>query len=349
MNNNRFYALISGALFLLLSACNASPASPTPTLRAPTATINLLTPTPASFSNPVLDLDFPDPDVLFQDDSYYAYATNGNSRNVQAARSTSLVEWELLSDVLPERPTWVVSDKGYVWAPEVFQTGQDAYVMYFVDRYQIGEFGGTQCIGVAGSNSPEGPFYSPDAEPFICQTGQGGSIDPSMFLDEDGQRYVLWKNDGNSGGGQSWLYIQKVSDDGITLEGDPIKLITADQVWEGVLVEAPTLWKQNDMYYLFYSANAYNSPNYAVGYAVSDKITGPYTKPAKQPLLKSSMPAGVVGPGGQDIVTDFEGETWIIFHGWRPDGFRALYLAPLNWEDGEPVVEIKGRDPIPVP
>ena len=39
---------------------------------------------------PVIDQDFPDPDVLEVDGTYYAYATNGNARNVQVATSTDL-------------------------------------------------------------------------------------------------------------------------------------------------------------------------------------------------------------------------------------------------------------------
>lgn len=212
----------------------------------------------AEFTNPVLDQDFPDPDVLRVGDVYYAYATNGNGSNVQAARSTDLVHWEVLPDALPLRPAWAMDAFGWVWAPEVFQpAGSTDYLMYFVARYAIGQ-GGTQCIGIARADSPEGPFTPIGAEPFICQVESGGSIDPSTFVDDDGQAYLLWKNDGNSNGGQTWLFLQPLSPDGTSLEGEPVRLLTVDQTWEGVLVEAPTLWKQDDRYTLFYSANAYN-------------------------------------------------------------------------------------------
>ena len=135
------------------------------------------------------------------------------------------------------------------------------------------------------SDTPSGRV-SNDPEPFICQTDQGGSIDPSTFVDSDGQRYVLWKNDGNSSGYQVWLHIQKLSADGLTLEGEPLRLLSVDQRWEGNLVEAPTLWQQDGKYYLFYSANAYNDRRYATGYAVADDIFGPYVK-EEEPLPPS--------------------------------------------------------------
>ncbi len=99
---------------------------------------------------------------------------------------------------------------------------------------------------------------------------------------------------------------------------------------------------------MFYSANAYNDRRYAVGYAVADTIEGPYQKP-DDPLLKTDLPAGIVGPGGQDIVIGPKGGEWMVFHGWAPDGYRRLYLAPLLWENGKPVVAIEGKNPIPMP
>jgi beta-xylosidase len=306
-----------------------------------------LTSTPATFTNPVLDQDFPDPDVLQVGDVYYAYATNANGINIQAARSADLVHWEVLGDALPELPAWAVQSSEPVWAPEVFSPSEGQFVMYFTARFAIG-FDGTQCIGAATGEDPVGPFISSNPDPFICQTDQGGSIDPSMFVDSDGKRYVLWKNDGNSRGGRTWLYIQPVSADGLTLQGKPRRLLTADQRWEGILVEAPALWKHNGRYYLFYSANAYNDRRYATGYALADDIFGPYVK-AKEPLIATDLAAGLVGPGGQDVVTGPHGGTWIVFHGWAPDGYRRLYLVPLDWQNGMPTLGLNGRDPLPMP
>src|SRR5919108_5295986 len=48
--------------------------------------------------------------------------------------------------------------------------------------------------------------------------------------------------------------------------------------------------------------DAYYDRRYATGYAVADDIFGPYVK-AKEPLLETNLAAGLVGPGGQDIVT----------------------------------------------
>ena len=34
------------------------------------------------------------------------------------------------------------------------------------------------------------------------------------------------------------------------------------------------------------------------------------------------------------------GETWMLFHAWRPARYRALYAAKLDWVDGYPVVAV---------
>jgi beta-xylosidase len=134
----------------------------------------------------------------------------------------------------------------------------------------------------------------------------------------------------------------------LILQGEPRRLLTVDQRWEGTVVEAPTLWRQDGKYYLFYSANTFNDRRYATGYAVADEVFGPYVK-AEEPLLATDLAAGLVGPGGQDILTGPRGGTWMLFHGWAPDGYRRLYLTPLDWDTGVPVPELNGRYPLPMP
>ncbi len=325
------------------------PAAPTaaPTEAGPTP---VPTAAPGQFVNPVLDRDFPDPDTLKVGDTYYAYATNANGMNIQVARSTNLVRWETLNDGLPVLPRWASLQGGLTWAPEVTTTADGkSYVMYFTTRDAASD---KQCVGVATSDKPEGPFKPRDDKAFICQADLGGTIDASSFVDEDGARYVLFKNDGNCCGMTTRLWIQKVSADGLALEGQPTALIENDQAWEGRVIEAPTLWKHGGKYYLFYSANSYAGLDYAVGYAVADSILGPYRKPLTTPLVASNLKTGppVIGPGGQDVVVDKKGNTWLMYHAWdNTISYRWLCLDPLVWEGDAPVVKGPSRVPEPAP
>ena len=290
--------------------------------------------TPAASGNPVIDQDFPDPDVLEVGGTYYAYATNGNARNVQVATSTDLASWEVLSeDALPTLPNWVIPGK--TWAPEVTQI-DSTFVMYpTTTNYEPA----LQCIAVATADSPEGPFEIVGDEMLICPEDEGGAIDASTFLDGDGTRYLLWKNDGNCCGLDTWLSIAPLSDDGLSLAGEATKLVKQDLPFEGNLVEAPTLVERDGTYVLMYSANDYGSDAYAIGYATADSPTGPFTK-SEEPLLTTDASSGeYVGPGGQDVVTAPDGSDRLVFHSWDVAFIeRGVNVAPLEWEDGRPVV-----------
>jgi beta-xylosidase len=200
-----------------------------------------------------------------------------------------------------------------------------------------------QCIAVAVSDSPEGPFEVVGEEMLVCPEDEGGAIDAATFLDDDGTPYLLWKNDGNCCGLDTWLYIAPLSADGLTLAGPETRLLKQDQPWEGNLVEAPTLVVRDGTYVLMYSANDYGGEEYAVGYATADSPTGPYTK-AEEPLLTTeNTDDRYIGPGGQDVVPTPEGGDGLAFHSWYGGNtYRAMNVVELTWEDGRPVVALDG-------
>ncbi len=325
------------AVALLLGACGggdpaAEPAAgTTPTGGATAAPAD----EPDDGPNPVIDDDFPDPDVLEVDDVYYAYATEGNLRNVRVARSTDLLEWEPLPDAMPELPSWIIPGK--TWAPEVTEIAPGQYVLYFTAT----NFRPTlQCVGVATATSPEGPFTVVGEGMLVCPEEEGGAIDASTFLDADGTRYLLWKNDGNCCGLDTWLQIAPLSPDGLTLAGPTTRLVQQDQPWEGDLVEAPTLVERDGTYTLLYSANDYGGPAYAIGWATASSVLGPYTK-GEEPLLTTADAPDYVGPGGQDVGVGPDGEAHLVFHSWYGgETYRGINVLPREWEDGVPVVEV---------
>jgi beta-xylosidase len=295
---------------------------------------------PREFTNPVLAGNFADPAVLKVGDAWYAYATGDLVVNLQVARSTDLVSWERLDDALPELPEWSVLQKGLTWAPEVARTPA-GFVLYYTLRDAAS---GRQCISVATAERPEGPFRDTRARPLVCQARLGGSIDPHRFVDRDGAAYLLWKNDGNCCGMPTELWAQRLDGDGLRLTGRPASLgVRDDAAWEGDLIEAPTLWRDGDSYYLLYSANDYGSPSYAVGYATATKVLGPYRDGTGNPILRSRGKAA--GPGGQAVVTDGHGGLWLAYHAWdsaavgdEVGGQRSMWLDRLSFEGGRPRV-----------
>lgn len=316
--------LLAVALFAtaLLSGCDSAAREPSRNTPARPA--------------PVLDQNFPDPDVLAVDGTYYAYATQptGSGRNVQLATSKDLEAWTAVdSDPLPRLPAWATS--GRTWAPDVTAVN-GGFVMYFTARSVSPDL---QCIGVARASAPAGPFTPVGNRPLVCPATEGGAIDAASYEERDGRRYLLWKNDGNCCGKDTWLYLQPMTPSGLELTGAPRRLIKQDQQWEGNLIEAPTLVRHGSSYVLFYSANDYGGEQYATGYATAERIEGPYTK-AAEPLL-STAKLKVIGPGGQDVIAGADGRTRIVFHAWDDAvTSRAMYVATLSWEGERPVVEL---------
>lgn len=285
---------------------------------------------------PVLDANFADPDIVKAGDTYHAYATNSAGRNIQHATSTDLASWSLDgADALPRPGDWAVPNSGLVWAPEVFDNGA-GFTMHYTARDRASD---KQCIGVALSATPGGPFEPVGGGPLVCPADQGGAIDASSYT-EGGQRYMLWKNDGNCCNQDTWLHLQPVNADGTATTGAATRLIRQDRGWEGNVIEAPTLVKRGGRYVLLYSADFYDGERYKTGYAVADSLTGPYTK-AFNPLMTTDTFGGaVVGPGGQDVVTGPDGRDRILFHGWSADhSRRSMYAAGIGWANGYPVVD----------
>jgi beta-xylosidase len=297
----------------------------------------------ALFSNPVIDRDFPDPAVLVAGNTFYAYATNSGGVNVQIARSEDLVNWQRLPDAMPALPPW--ARKGFTWAPDVRALQNNTrFVLHFTARDRKSA---RQCIGVASSDRPEGPFVSTDTAPLIAQIGEGGSIDPFTFLDDDGQLYLLWKNDGNACRCTTWIYLQKLSSDGLRLIGPPRRILSPDLAWEGDLVEAPSLCRQYGKYYLFYSGNCYANHSYAIGCAVADSLDGSFKKLSRDPLMCTQQSGNAAcGPGGQVLVRTAAGETWMVYHSWdERHRYRAMHLSQLTWQNGKPCLNPPTRQP----
>ena len=139
-------------------------------------------------ANPVLAGDYPDPSVTKIGNTYWATATSSNwGPTFPLLKSTDLQHWTLVGHVFPgERPAWA---DYYFWAPEISQAGGKTYVYYTAHRR-----GGNLSVGVASADKPEGPYR--DHGPLVGQPD--GSIDGFPVQDENGQPYLIWKEDGNS-------------------------------------------------------------------------------------------------------------------------------------------------------
>lgn len=306
----------------------------------------------ATYTNPVLALDFPDPFVLRVNDRYYAYATNAGGANVRTATSTDLASWTELPDSLPILGSWAKPNASLTWAPSVLQRG-NKFVLYYTARDKVSNF---QCLGRAIATTASGPFVDETNAPFICQPSLCGSIDASPFIDTNGDAYVLWKSDENAVqcAGDARLWTQRLGVDGISLLDTPRELLQRDRSWENPLIEGPAMLKIDAVYYLFYSANWYEGANYGVGYATCTTPIGPCTKQTVNgPLVASS--GETLGPGGQEFFTDMKGKLWMAYHAWASPlvgydqgGARSLRIDPIEFVGGVPKLSGPTTSPRPL-
>jgi hypothetical protein len=287
---------------------------------------------------PVFDADAPDPDVILAGSTYYAYTTGGVLGNIPVLRSTDLQTWHPAGDALPTMASW--SETGRTWAPGVvFLAGH--FVMYY--STEVAATGG-ECISVAESTSPTGPFTDSSSGPLICQTSLGGSIDPQPFVDVNGTAYLYWKSNAGQSALPSIIWAATLSPDGSSLATAPMAVLNQDQTWEST-VEAPDMVEASGRYVLFYSGGTWNGAGYGVGYADCAGPFGPCAKPSSAPILHSD--AARLGPGGQSLFQDAEGNWWMAYHAWDGpastysyiDGdFRGMWIAPVTFSGATPVV-----------
>ena len=334
-------------------------------LRSPAAlaaAIIALTPAPAAAPSspvhiPVFRTNFPDPFIVPVGDRFFAYATNEGEANVPMATSRDLVTWRTvkdergaLHDAMPQLPAW--AEKGRTWAPEVLEAG-GRYLLYFTARHRARD---VQCVGVAASADPLGPFQPQGTEPLVCQFDEGGTIDASPFRARNGQLYLHYKNDGNNPRflKPARIYGQRLSADGLRLEGKAVPLLRNDKHWEWRVVEAPAMVNHGAGYTMLFSGNHFGweadqvLSNYATAYARCDGPLGPCRDARENPILLSydSRTAGCLSGPGHPAVFEARGRRWVAFHAWaatsacRKDGNRReMYIAPLGFApDGKPLI-----------
>ncbi len=288
----------------------------------------------STFQTPAYAGDFPDPSVLVAGGKYWAYSTGSAGRNLQVMSSPDLKSWSAPTDPLPVLPTW--ASFGLTWAPDVIQIG-GTFVMYYTVRDTALAM---QCISVATSRTPSGPFVDRSAGPTICQTSHGGAIDPSPYVDPaSGNLYLVWKSDDNSRGQTTHLWGQLLAPGGLTSSpgSSPTLLLSQSASWQAPVIEGPALVRNRTTYYLFYGANSWDSARSAIGYATSKSVRGPFVN--KSGLGHWLGNAGnATGPQGPMVFTDLTGATRMAFAAWHgPVGYpnggvRALWIGTLGFE-----------------
>lgn len=266
-------------------------------------------------------LPFADPFVLCEGGVYYAYGTV-SSEGIAVATSTDLVRWHMDAG-RAKRSLALHKDDSFgerkFWAPEVHRRRDGKYVMFYSAEAQV-------CTAVA--DSPLGPFVQPEKRPLFA--GGAFKIDNTLAVDDDGTPWMFY------GCGREIRQV-RMSDDWLSVKPETEKFVLrAEEPWETVTrwtAEGPSVVKANGLWWLIYSVNDCRSPDYSVGFATAERLTGPWRKgQVGNPVLRRAH--GLSGTGHGAPFRDASGKWRYVFHAHNSPtvfGPRTAYVTGLSF------------------
>ena len=283
------------------------------------------------FTNPVIAGDYPDPAIIRVEDDYYCvHSTFQYFPGVPVMHSRDLVHWRTIGHVLTRPSQLDLADYGDscgVWAPDIeFHEGR-FYVAYPL-FYEDAAGSTTLSIHLVWAEQAQGPYSDP-VTLLTTETSDGCYIDPGLFFDDDGRKYLLWAG--------AWM--QDLSDDMTHVVGE------RRQLWPGTGLpwggEGPHLLKHNGWYYVTIAEGG-TFFGHCQTLARSCHLWGPYEPCPENPILRQADPrASIQKAGHGKFVRTPGGEWWTVFLGGRPlhERYcvlgRETFLSPLEYTADE--------------
>ena len=266
-----------------------------------------------TYRNPVLNVDFSDPDVIRVGSKYYMVASDFHFLGMQVLESDDMVNWRYISQIYRrfDEPGWDSNQHyaGGSWAPAI--------------RYHDGLFYVYFCTPEEGlymstAKDPHGPWA-----PLHLVKRIEKWEDPCPFWDEDGQAYL-----GRSKHGAGPIIVHRMSADGKQLIDDGVI------VYEGPVAEGTKFLKRNGWYYLVIPEGGVGQGWQTV--LRSRNIYGPYER--KIVLEKGST--NVNGPHQGALVDSPDGNWWFYHFQETPVLGRVVHLQPVRWQDDWPLMGV---------
>lgn len=230
-----------------------------------------------------------DPAPMVYNDTVFLYTTHDEDdaegfkmQDWLLYTSTDMVNWTDHGVVASLKSfDWVKRDNG-AWAEQVVERNGKFYM--YCPIHGNG-------IGVLVSDSPYGPFKDPLGKPLVWQKEHWDDIDPTVFIDEDGQAYMYWGNPN--------CYYVKLNEDMISYSGDIVKLKETPEHYQ----EGPWFYKRNGHYYLAFASTC--CPE-GIGYAMSDSPTGSWK--TKGYIMRPTERTRGNHPG----IMDYKGKSYVF-------------------------------------
>lgn len=301
-------------LITLLGACTLAAAC-----KGPEASL------PVTYANPVLHLDYSDPDVCRVGEDFYMTASSFNCfPGLPILHSKDLVHWEEIGAALTDYDeafhTSVQHGNG-VWAPSIRY--HDGWYYIYVGDPDRGIF-------MVRTQDPSGRW-----EPPVWVVRARGFIDPCPLWDEDGRAYLSHALAGSRAGLKSVVLVAPMQADGTSLT-DPSRIVYDGHLTQPT-IEGTKFYKRNGYYYIFAPAGGVST-----GWQTVLRSRSPFG-PFEEKVVMASAPGTINGPHQGAWVDAPDGSEWFLHFQDKGAYGRIVHLQPLSWRsDDWPLI---GEDP----
>ncbi|MCR5107548.1 MAG: family 43 glycosylhydrolase [Lachnospiraceae bacterium] len=285
------------------------------------------------YKNPVRRGFYPDPSIVRVDRDYYMV----NSSFVffpciPVSHSRDLIHWNIIGYAITDPDIaglgGLRGGRGY-WAPDISYYEGKFYITATLRYNDVPPVYRRQIV--VSSDKPEGPYSEPV---YIEEDG----IDPSIFNDDDGQRYMLLNRGAR---------ILKLNKDATKVIGEPSLLYYGDMKRAP---EGPHLYKKDGYYYLLLAEGG-TGMGHRITVMRSETLMGDYIPCPYNPIMiQRDEKASIQRCGHGDMVSTPEGDYYMVYLCGRryADKYsllgRETAIDPIEWTaDGWPIVNgLKG-------
>lgn len=288
------------------------------------------------YRNPICTGMHPDPSILRVGEDYYMVNSSFlYFPCIPISHSRDLVHWEVIGHAVADR-VWAEGHLGHLeggrgfWAPDISYYQGRFYICATLRNNDDATFIQTQIV--TSSDKPEGPYETPVIHEVL-------GIDPSIFTDDDGRRYMLLNRGAR---------IMELSSDGKKMLSPP------SLIWyghSGRAPEGPHLLKKDGYYYCFLAEGG-TGKGHMVSAARSESLMGPYEDCPYNPIMTQKDEIAAIQCCGHGKPVQTPDGRWFMVYlcsrfldgTWGMLG-RETCLDEITWTpDGWPLIN-RGRGP----
>lgn len=278
--------------------------------------------------NPIIKMDYPDPDVIRVGDTYYMASTTMHFfPGCAILRSYDLVNWELLSyvyDRLDSTRAQRMEGDGSIygqgmWAPSLRYHKGMFYVCFVAND--------TRKTYLYTANAVEGPWDKREIEGFYH--------DSSLLFDEDDRVYIVY--------GNTEIHLTELKEDlSGPLSGGLDRVIIREQGNRFLGYEGSHIYKIDGRYYVFLIHSRKDRWMRVQACFASESLTGEFTG---GDVFEDTLGYCNQGVAQGGIVDTPEGDWYAVLFQDHGAVGRIPVLVPMRFEDGVPILGENGRMP----